>query len=107
MTTPPSGPTPRYKTWAAWVLVVLLVPFSLASLGMLYALYLALTTGRLNTVAKGFRATTTTISFADSPVWFCVFVLLNLAFAAVMIVATAVLARLAFGHLRRRDGNPT
>lgn len=105
MTAPPSDRTPRYKTWAAWVLVVLLLPFSLASLGMLYGLYLALTTGSLRTVAKGFRATTTTISFADSPVWFCVFVLLNLAFAATMIVVTAVLARLAFAQLRRRDGN--
>ncbi|MGE0861091.1 MAG: hypothetical protein AB7I01_10680 [Gammaproteobacteria bacterium] len=107
MTAPPSDRPPRYKTWAAWVLVVLLLPFSLASLGMLYALYLALTTGSLSTVAKGYRATTTTLSFADSPVWFCVFVLLNCALAAVMIVMTIVLARLAFGHLRRRDANRT
>lgn len=105
MTAPPLERTPRYKTWAAWVLVVLLVPFSLASLGMLYALYLALTTGSLSTVAKGFRATTTTVSFADRPVWFCVFVLLNFLFAATMIVATIAMARLAHGHLRRRDAS--
>ncbi len=105
MTAPPSDRTPRYKTWAAWVLVVLLLPFSLTSVGVLYGLYPALATGSLRTVAKGFRATSSSLSFADSPVWSCVFVLLNLAFAVTMVLVTAVLARLAFAQLRRRDGS--
>ncbi len=91
---------PRYKTVAAWVLVVLLIPIAAASLGFVYALYLGLTTGRLNTVAKGFRASSSTVSFTESPVLFSVFLLLTAALAATFIIATFVLARLAIRHLR-------
>jgi hypothetical protein len=93
-------PQPRYKTVAAWVLVVLLIPIAAASLGFVYAIYLGLTTGRLNTVAKGFRASSSTVSFAESPISFSVFLLLTAALAATFIIVTFVLARLAIRHLR-------
>ncbi len=100
MSVPPLRSQSRYKTVAAWVLVVLLIPIAGASLGFIYSIYIGLTTGRLNTVAKGFRATSSTVSFAESPVWFSVFTLLNAAFAAVFFIVALVLARLAYSHLR-------
>jgi hypothetical protein len=106
MTTTPAQGQPRYKTWAARLLLVLVIPLAAASLGVLYALYLGLTTGKLNTVAKGFRATSTSVSFADSPVWFAVFILLNAVLALTLIVVTVVVARLAYNHLRPRKGTP-
>lgn len=95
---------PRYKTWAAWALVVLLVPISAASAGFLYSLYAALATGRLTTVAKGFRATSTTVGFAESPIWFSVLFVLNAALATTFIVITVAIARLAYRHLRPGPG---
>jgi lysylphosphatidylglycerol synthetase-like protein (DUF2156 family) len=100
----PHGHQPRYKRWAAWTLVVLLVPLGAASIGFIYALYLALVTGSLTTVAKGFRATSTTVRLAESPIWFSVFFVLTAAFAAVFIIGTVVLARLAYRHLRSGSG---
>ena len=100
MSVPPPRSQPRYKTVAAWVLVVLLIPIAGASLGFVYSLYIGLTTGRLNTVAKGFRATSSVVSFAESPIWFSVLILLNAAFAATFIIVALVLARLAYRHLR-------
>lgn len=99
MSAPPPQRQPRYKTVAAWVLVVLLIPIAGASLGFMYSIYIGLTTGRLNTVAKGFRSTSSAISFAESPVWFSVFALLNAAFAAAFFIVALVLARLAHSHL--------
>jgi hypothetical protein len=87
----------------AWVLAVLLVPIAGASLGLLYGVYLAVTTGSLNTVAKGFRASSRTISFAESPIWFSCFVLLNALLAAAFIVGTWALARLVYRFLRHGD----
>jgi hypothetical protein len=71
-----------------------------ASLGFMYSIYIGLTTGRLNTVTKGFRATSSAVSFAESPVWFSVFTLLNAAFAAAFFIGTLVLGKLAYRHLK-------
>ena len=85
-------------------MVVLLVPIAAASVGFLYALYLGLTTGNLTTVSKGFRATSATVRFAESPIWFSVFFLLTAAFAATFIIGTLALARLAYRQLRSGSG---
>jgi hypothetical protein len=100
MTTPQTKEQPRYKTWAAWCLVVLLIPLTAASCGFLYSLYLAAATGKLSTVAKGFGRTSTTISFAESPVWFSLFLMLNAVLAAAIVVVTLVCAKLAYRQLR-------
>ncbi len=100
MSVPPPESKPRYKTIAAWVLVVLLIPIAGASFGFMYSIFIGLTTGRLTTVAKGFRATSSAVSYAESPIWFSVFTLLNAAFAATFFILALVLARLAYSHLR-------
>lgn len=100
-------PQPRYKTVAACVLVVLLIPIAAASLGFVYAVYLGLTTGTLNTVAKGFRASSSTVSFAENPVSFSVLLLLTAALAATFIIVTFVLAKLAIRHLRAGQQKPS
>ena len=107
MSVPPPQSQPRYKTVAAWVLVVLLIPIAGASLGFIYSIYIGLTTGRLTTVAKGFRATSSAVSFAESPIWFSVFILLNVAFAATFVIVALVLARLAYSHLRPGRNKPS
>jgi cobalamin synthase len=103
MTAPQAKEQPRYKTWAAWCLVVLLIPLTAASCGLLYSLYLHASTGKLSTVAKGIGRTSREISFAESPVWFAVFFVLTAALAAFIVVVTVVCAKLAYRHLRPSD----
>ena len=102
MNTSGSQRQPRYKTWAAWCLVALLLPIGAASCGLLYSVYLQLTSGRLSTVAKGFGRTSSSVSFVESPIWFSVFIVLNAVLAAMFVVLTLVLAKLAYSHLRPR-----
>jgi len=104
MTAPQATRQPRYKTWAAWILVVLLLPMGAATLGVVYSLYLGLTTGSLTTLAKGIRASSTAVNVADSPVWFSVFFVLNVLFAVTLACATLGIARVAHHHLRGHGG---
>jgi hypothetical protein len=100
MTKPQTLTPPRYRTWAAWLIVVLLVPLTAASCALVYSLYLHLSRGELSTLAKSFGPTRSTISFAETPVWFSVFFVLNAAVAAAFVIGTLVLAKLAYSHLR-------
>lgn len=63
---------------------------------MIFALYRYLATGQLKTAGKSYGPTSSTIAFADNPVWFTIFFLLQAAVAMTLILATLVLARLAF-----------
>jgi uncharacterized membrane protein len=81
---------------------LLLVPLTAASGGMLFALYLHVVTGQLNTAAKSYGSTSRTIIFAKSPVWFSVFFGLHALVAALVILVTVVVARLSVKLLRAR-----
>jgi hypothetical protein len=99
MTEPQANRPRQYKTWAAWLIVVLLVPLTGASCALVYSLYLHLSSGKLSTLAKSFGPTRATINFAETPVWFSVFFALNAAVAAAFVIGTLVLAKLAYGQL--------
>lgn len=81
----------------------LLIPLTAASGGMLYGLYRHVATGHLNTVAKSYGAISRTISFAESPVWFLVFFILQAAVTAAIILVTVVIARLVITRIRVRS----
>lgn len=89
------SPVP-YRPWAVWLLTFFLIPIAGAAGGMLFALYRYLAIGQLRTGGKSYGPTSSTIVFADSPVWFTVFFIPQAAVAAALIVAALVLARLAF-----------
>ncbi len=99
MTDPNNRPTVPYRPWAFWLLRLLLVPIGGAAAGMVYGLYLQMSTGRLVSVGRNFGPASGTTTFADSPVWFSVLLVLNAAMALALVVGTLALARLAF---RRR-----
>lgn len=102
VTQPPTkAQAPRGK-WRAWLGVLLLVPLTAASGGMLYGLYLHVVTGQLNTVASSYGTTSRTITFAESPVSFLVFFALHALLAAAVIFVTVVVARLSVRRLRGR-----
>lgn len=83
-------------------MMLLVVPLTAASGGMLFGLYLALTSGMLRSASRNFGPSSTTISFAESPFWFVVFLLLQAAIAATLIVMTWIMARLALKAVRTR-----
>ena len=96
MTDPKQHKPVPYRPWAVWLLRVLLIPIAAAAGGMLFGLYQFVVTGQLRTAGRSFGATSSTIAFADKPVWFTVFFLLQAAVAVAFVVATVALARLAF-----------
>ena len=62
----------------------------------MFALYLFLATGRLSTPGRNFGPSSSAISFADSPLWFSVFIVIYAAITLTMIVGVLAMARLAF-----------
>lgn len=88
--------------WKGWLGLLLLIPLTGASGGMLVGLYRHVVTGQLSTVAKSYGTTSRTITFAESPVWFLVFFILQAALAAFVIIVTVVVARLSVQRLRAR-----
>jgi cobalamin synthase len=87
------------RRWRVWLGMFLLIPLTAASGGMLFGLYRHVATGQLNTVAKSYGATSRTIYFAESPVWFLMTFIFHAAFTAFIIFVTVVVARLV---LKRR-----
>jgi hypothetical protein len=100
--TPPQSQAPvPLDRWKGWLGLVLLLPLTAASGGVLFGLYRHVVTGQLSTVAKSYGTTSRTISFAESPVWFLLFFMLHAALAAGVILVTIVVAKLAVKRLRR------
>jgi hypothetical protein len=88
-----------YRPWAVWLLRLLLIPIAGATGAMVFGLYTVLATGRLGSPGRNFGPASNTIVFDDSPVWFSIFFVLYAVVAAILVVGTLALARLA---LRRR-----
>lgn len=95
------SPVPN-RRWAVWLGRLLLIPLTAASGGMVFGLYRHVATGQLSTVAKSYGATSRTINFAETPVWFLAFFVLHAAITALVIVVTVVVGRLVFKRRLQR-----
>ena len=88
------APIERWRLWLGiWLGRILLIPLAAMSGGLVFALYRVLVTGKINTVSRGYRGSSSVYTFAESPVLFLVFFALFAALAGLVIFVTVFVAR--------------
>ena len=88
------APIERWRLWLGiWLGRFLIIPLAAMSGGLVFALSRVLVTGKINTVSRGFRSSSSVYTFAENPVLFLVFFALFAVLTGLVIFVTVFVAR--------------
>lgn len=93
MALPQGQPAPPMERWRLWLGRILLIPLVAMSGAMVFGLYHVLERGEIQTVARGFRVSSSAYTFRDNPVSFILVFALFAALAGLIIFVTVLVAK--------------